>query len=172
MSSDLLFGRLDFFGSGATLLDLSELMALRQLHQWQLWREERCATTWPALPSIMSARCMAAFRLNEGKPSMLQNDVHSVLALLASSAPKQEVRTKQQYSLDVVFGINGTNIGVEVDGPHDFLGRSRQPTGATLLKRRQLRHVGCILVSPVPPCLSDGSSDILVASWSHRCHLA
>ena len=77
---------------------------------------------------------------------MLQNDVHSVLALLASSAPKQEVRTKQQYSLDVVFEINGTNIVVEVDGPHHFLGRSRQPTGATLLKRRQLRHFGCILI--------------------------
>ena len=42
---------------------------------------------------------------------------------------------------------NGERIAVEVDGPSHFLGRSQQPNGATLLKRRQLRHFEWRLVS-------------------------
>jgi hypothetical protein len=33
-------------------------------------------------------------------------------------------------------------VAVEVDGPSHFLGDSEVPTGATRLKRRQLRHYG------------------------------
>ena len=36
----------------------------------------------------------------------------------------------------------GVAFGVEVDGPSHFFPGTRQPTGATLLKRRQLRHFG------------------------------
>ena len=31
---------------------------------------------------------------------------------------------------------------MEVDGPSHFVGNSQQPTGATLLKHRQLRYFG------------------------------
>ena len=42
---------------------------------------------------------------------------------------------------------DGTQVAVEVDGPSHFVGRSQQPTGATLLKQRQLRHFGWRLAS-------------------------
>ena len=35
-----------------------------------------------------------------------------------------------------------STIGVEVEGPHSFVGRSQQPQGKTLLKRRQLQAAG------------------------------
>ena len=38
---------------------------------------------------------------------------------------------------------------IEVDGPSHFVGTSRTPNGATLLKRRQLRAAGWALL-PVP----------------------
>ena len=45
----------------------------------------------------------------------------------------------------VVYG--GREVAIEVDGPSHFCGRV--PTGATALKRRQLRAVGWALL-PVP----------------------
>ena len=59
----------------------------------------------------------------------------------------QEERVLEEgYSLDLVVEFGGEElIAVEVDGPSHFVGRV--PTGATLLKRRQLRHFGWRLVS-------------------------
>ena len=51
------------------------------------------------------------------------------------------------YSIDVLVEFDGKRVAVEVDGPSHFVGRSQQPTGATLLKQRQLRHFGWQLVS-------------------------
>ena len=62
-------------------------------------------------------------------------------------APREEVRTPQGYSLDVVVSHGGREVAVEVDGPSHFVGRT--PTGATALKRRQLRAAGWALL-PVP----------------------
>ena len=45
----------------------------------------------------------------------------------------------------ILYG--GREVAVEVDGPSHFVGRS--PTGATALKRRQLRAAGWALL-PVP----------------------
>ena len=42
------------------------------------------------------------------------------------------------YSLDTVVVFRGQRVGVEVDGPSHFVGRSRTPTGGTSLKRRQI----------------------------------
>ena len=44
---------------------------------------------------------------------------------------------------------SGQRIAIEVDGPSHFAGgaQGRYPTGATLLKRRQLEHLGWRLVS-------------------------
>ena len=45
------------------------------------------------------------------------------------------------YSIDALVTLNdGRRVAVEVDGPSHFLGLSHQPTGATMLKRRQLRY--------------------------------
>ena len=45
----------------------------------------------------------------------------------------------------ILYG--GREVAVEVDGPSHFFGRT--PTGATALKRRQLRAAGWALL-PVP----------------------
>jgi hypothetical protein len=55
------------------------------------------------------------------------------------------VRLAEGYSLDLVVERRGERIGFEFDGPSHFVGR--EPTGTTLLKRRQLRHLGWRLVS-------------------------
>ena len=69
----------------------------------------------------------------------------SLLAL--ELAPREEVRTPQGYSLDTVVMHGGREVAIEVDGPWHFCGRT--PTGATALKRRQLRAAGWALL-PVP----------------------
>ena len=59
-----------------------------------------------------------------------------------------EVCTPLGYSLDVVVSLlDGREVAVEVDGPAHFFGQV--PTGATVLKRRQLRAAGWALL-PVP----------------------
>ena len=118
---------------------------LRQLHQWQLWQEERGAA-WPPLVPALAQRCRDAFCQEEGVPSGLQRDVAASLRALGL-APREEVRTPQGYSLDAVVSHGGREVAVEVDGPSHFLGRT--PTGATALKRRQLRAAGWALL-PVP----------------------
>jgi hypothetical protein len=119
---------------------------LRQLHQWQLWREERGAA-WPPLPPELAQRCRDAFSSKDGVASMLQRDV--VASLLALElALREEVRSPQGYSLDAVVLLHGgREVAIEVDGPSHFCGRT--PTGATALKRRQLRAAGWGLL-PVP----------------------
>jgi hypothetical protein len=58
----------------------------------------------------------------------------------------EEVRIAQGYSIDLAVEWGDVLVGVEVDGPSHFIG-SGQPTGSTLLKRRQLRAFGWPLVS-------------------------
>ena len=96
----------------------------------------------------LAQRCRVAFCAGDGNPSRLQRSVAKVLAELKLS-PREEVRTAQGYSLDAVVGIDGCDVAVEVDGPSHFVGRSRTPTGATALKRRQLRAAGWRLL-PIP----------------------
>ena len=116
---------------------------LLQLHQWQLWLNERGAT-WPRLPPPLAERCRVAFCATEGNPSQLQRDVTTALAALGLK-PREEVRTAQGYSIDAVVHVNGRDVAVEVDGPYHFVGHS--PTGATVLKRRQLHVAGWPLLS-------------------------
>ena len=68
-------------------------------------------------------------------------------AVATRCTPQEEVRTPQGYSLDAVVSHGGREVAVEVDGPSHFVGRT--PTGATALKRRQLRAAGWALL-PVP----------------------
>lgn len=60
------------------------------------------------------------------------------------------------YTLDWLVQWRGVSLGVEVDGPRHFLGR--RPSGATALKRRQVRAFGTPLVS-IPYWEWDGMRD-------------
>ena len=57
--------------------------------------------------------------------------------------PEEEVRLAEGYSLDFVAEQRGERLAVEVDGRRTLWAASR----ATLLKRRQLRHLGWRLMS-------------------------
>ena len=118
---------------------------LRQLHQWELWVEER-GEEWPRLPSPHAARCRAAFCAKKGVSSKLQTQVATELAGLGLKL-SEEVRTPQGYSLDAVVVVEGRDVAVEVDGPSHFVGRTGTPSGSTMLKRRQLRAAGWPLLS-------------------------
>jgi len=117
---------------------------LRQLHQWRLWyaSERACSDALPE--EALLARCAAAFRDAEAQPSRLQRQVAETLVSLGASV-EEEVVLEEGYSLDVVVDWRGERLAVEVDGPSHFVGR--EPTGATALKRRQLKHFGWRLVS-------------------------
>jgi hypothetical protein len=44
--------------------------------------------------------------------------------------------------------VNGTKVGIEVDGPSHFI--NREPTGSTFLKRRQVTNLDGIQIISVP----------------------
>ena len=121
-----------------------KLVDLRQLHQWALWHAGERGRS-DGLPSdTLLERCRAAFGSEEGRPSQMQLHVGVALASLGLR-PEKEVVLHEGYSLDFTVVWRGERVGVEVDGPFHFIGR--EPNGATLLKRRQLRHLGWRLVS-------------------------
>ncbi len=93
----------------------------------RFWREERGAQ-WPALPESLR----------------LGREIRS-----RGVQVKEEHRCKASgYSIDALMTLeDGKRVAVEVDGPFHFVGRSQQPTGATQLKHRQLRHFGWRLES-------------------------
>ena len=66
---------------------------------------------------------------------------------LLEGSPK--VRTAEGYVVDLYVETSGgrRNLYIEIDGPSRFVGWSRVCTGATLLKRRQLRSFGTPLVT-------------------------
>jgi hypothetical protein len=140
-SADALFGTACFSTRCAHLESSFSRKDLCQLHQWSLWREERGAQ-WPRLPESLLQTCRTAFVEEEGQPSQLQSDVVGEIRSSYDIADvEEEYRCKVSgYSIDALVTLNhGEQIAVEVDGPSHFVGRSHQPTGATLLKHRQLR---------------------------------
>ena len=120
---------------------------LAQLHQWSLWRAE-CGARWPGLPDSLRRACRNAFVEREGRPSQLQSAVVQEIRSRGAYV-KEEHRCKASgYSIDALVTLNdGKKLAVEVDGPSHFIGQSHQPTGATLLKHRQLRYFGWRLES-------------------------
>jgi len=118
---------------------------LRQLHQWRLWYagERGCSDALPE--AALLARCAAAFRDVEVTVSRLQSQVAETVTSFGMPV-QEEVVVAEGYSLDIVVDCGGGRlIAIEVDGPSHFVGRD--PTGSTLLKRRQLQHLGWRLVS-------------------------
>jgi hypothetical protein len=118
---------------------------LSQLHQWQLWQDE--IKSGINLPPALREKCRQAFDLRLPQPSRLQDDVVSVLSSIGMS-PEEEVLTPTGYRLDAFVKVNGTKVGIEVDGPSHFM--NREPTGSTFLKRRQVNNLDDIRIVSVP----------------------
>jgi hypothetical protein len=125
----------------ATYLTIEDL---RQLHQWALWHadERGCSEGLPSRALLDWSR--AAFGSEEAQPSGLQRRVCVALSSLGL-CPEEEVVLHEGYSLDLVVEWRGELVGVEVDSPFHFIWH--EPSGATQLKRRQLRPLGWRLVS-------------------------
>jgi hypothetical protein len=116
-----------------------------QLYQWQLWQEE--VKSGINLPPALCEKCRQAFISRLPQPSRLQNDVISVLSSIGMS-PEEEVLTPSGYRLDAQVEVNGEKVGIEVDGPSHFV--NQDPTGSTLLKRRQVNNLDYIPIVSVP----------------------
>ena len=84
---------------------------LRQLHQWELWRqamnqqaERRGVSEWPPLNHGLREACSVAFASHRGRPSDLQRQVYATLEELGFELA-EEVISSDGYSIDMV--ING-----------------------------------------------------------------
>jgi hypothetical protein len=142
---------------------------LTQIQQWLVWREtERRATPSVPLPPELAAACRGALATAEVKISRMQRSVACALRRLRPDVAFEEeaVDPASGYSIDIaasdwdrtaqatgtaagyvlVSSRRAARLAVEVDGPHHFA-HDGAPTGATLLKRRQLRALGWALVS-------------------------
>ena len=120
---------------------------LSQLHQWHLWQTKEKPRT--GLPEVLQDVCYNAFISEEPTPSKFQDDVIVQLSSIGLY-PKEEVLMDSGYSIDALVKVNGKTIGVEVDGPSHFMGRSKSPTGRTIMKRRQVPSIDGIKLLSVP----------------------
>jgi hypothetical protein len=116
-----------------------------QLHQWQLWQDE--LKFGINLPPGLSKKCRHAFVSQPYQSSIFQDDVISVLSSI-DMLPEEEVLTPSGYRLDAIVEVNGEKVGIEVDGPSHFV--NREPTGSTLIKRRQVCNLDGIGIVSVP----------------------
>jgi hypothetical protein len=121
---------------------------LSQLHQWHLWQTTEKFRT-AALPEELQDRCYKAFISRAPTPSNFQDDVVSQLSSLGLD-PKEEALLDSGYRIDAIVEVNGKTIGVEVDGPSHFIGRSKAPLARTILKRRQVPSIDGIELVSVP----------------------
>ena len=120
---------------------------LSQLHQWNLWQTKE--KMHPRLPASLQHSCYKAFNSWETQSSLLQDDVVSKLTSIGLE-PIEDVVMLNGYSIDALVIVDCRTIGIEVDGPSHFIGRSRSPLGATKLKRRQVQSVDGIELVSVP----------------------
>jgi len=121
---------------------------LCQLHQWQLWQDE--ITSDISLPESLQMKCYEAFVSEDPRPSRSQDDVVSILSSSMGLQPQEEVLMESGYRIDAIVEVNGEQIAVEVDGPSHFIGRSRELTGSTILKHRQVAALDGMRVDSVP----------------------
>lgn len=76
----------------------------------------------------------------------------------AGRAVREEVTTDEGYSVDLIVEYDDDGegegrirrIGVEVDGPSHYIGKTQRPTGGTSLKQRQLERLGGLRMVSVP----------------------
>ena len=129
--------------------DFFEKIALFQLYQWHLWQTKEKKRCNPGLPVELLDRSYKAFISEDPTISKLQDDVVSQLTSIGLN-PKEEVLMDSGYRMDALVEVNGKMIGVEVDGPYHFVGKSRSPLGRTVLKRRQVPAIDGIELVSVP----------------------
>ena len=120
---------------------------LCQLHQWQLWQDEIKSDI--RLPESFQMKCYEAFVSEDSRQSRFQDDVVSSLSSMGLQ-PQEEVLMESGYRVDAVVEVNREQIAVEIDGPSHFIGRSRELTGSTILKHRQVASVDGMQVVSVP----------------------
>eukprot|EP00984_Skeletonema_dohrnii_P008050 scaffold2949_cov92-Skeletonema_dohrnii-CCMP3373.AAC.1 len=123
-----------------------EIEHYSQLHQWHLWQTKEKSN--PGLSIELQDKCYDIFISEEPTVSKLQDDVVAQLSSIGLE-PKEEVLMSSGYRIDAIVEVNGKTIGIEVDGPSHFIGRS-QPTGSTILKRRQVPSIDGIELVAVP----------------------
>lgn len=144
-ANDPLLFNADFINACQAKNDDFEQANLSQLHQWQLWQDELKSDV--RLTLTLREKCRQAFVSRVPRPSRFQDDVISELLSIGLS-PEEEVLTPNGYRIDAFVEVNGKRLCIEVDGPHHFVGR--QPTGNTLLKRRQVNNLDKNSIISVP----------------------
>ncbi len=84
------------------------------------------------------------------RSALLANSQADVIFELSSIGlcPKEGFLTKTGYRMDAPVEVNGTKVGIEVDGPSHFVGR--KATGRSFLKCRQVSAVDKIPVVSLP----------------------
>mmetsp|Transcript_32626 Transcript_32626/g.66521 ORF Transcript_32626/g.66521 Transcript_32626/m.66521 type:complete len:577 (-) Transcript_32626:25-1755(-) len=124
-----------------------EIEHYRQLHQWHLWQTKEKSNS--RLPVDFQERCYDIFISEEPTVSKLQDDVVAQLLHIGLET-KEEVLVGSGYRIDAIVKVNGKTIGIEADGPSHFIGRSKSPSGSTILKRRQVSSIDGIELVSVP----------------------
>lgn len=118
---------------------------LNQLYQWNLWQEELLSDA--ELPPKLLRKCHGEFPSTMPRSSTLKDDVVSCLSSIALE-PEADFLTLRGYRLDALVRVKGAKVGVEVDGPSNFVGGN--PNGRTILKHRQISNLEGIPVVSVP----------------------
>lgn len=121
----------------------------RQLQQYQLWVERELQRPELFLPEALRDACREDLIHNHATPtiSAFQREVGRLLPS-TGEAWESELVLPDGHSLD--FAQRGARIGVEADGPFHYMRRADGglvPSGATLLKRRQLAALGWRIIS-------------------------
>jgi hypothetical protein len=119
--------------------------ALRQLYQWHLWQAVEHSRA--GLPEVLRKRCHEAFIASDIRVSRLQKNIVSELKAVGVN-PEEEYVSKSGYLIDALIKVDGKLVGVEVDGPSHFIGRTLN--GRTHIKRRQIKAIDAIPLLSVP----------------------
>lgn len=120
--------------------------SLFQLHQWVLWQERELGRSDGLPCAALRSRCRTIFAARASRQTRLHRQVRAALHSLGLR-PREGVRLAEGYRLELVIQWRGADVVVQVDGPWRFAGR--RPTGMTMLRRRQLGHLGWRLL-PLP----------------------
>ena len=147
-SADKLFGTSSFTTQCAHLETSFSRSALRQLHQWSLWRDERRAP-WPGLHESLLLACRVAFTSHEVCPSQLQSDVVRKIRSRGFNVEEEHRCEASGYSIDALVTLkDDSKIAVEVDGPS---------------------HLSASRISRLAPRCSSGASCATLDGVSRAC---
>ena len=122
-------------------------MHLTQIQQWLIWWEVELRCKAPLITPSLRAECQRALAAGDQRAghtvSALQMAVERGLIRIGLQ-PTPEIATQEGYSIDLA--ILPEKVAIEVDGPTHYT-QAHTPTGATLLKRRQLLATGWRVVN-------------------------